>query len=101
MDIPAERSTPAELDNIILLQRPHSVSTPSSPVHAVRETGTPLKDRAGNHAGSISSGAWPPEFNTHVSIAMVQHECWESGTELSVETPEGERAARVQAKFWS
>ena len=60
----------------------------------------PLKDRADNPAGHVSSAAWSPDFKTNVAIGMVSIEQADAGTELTVETPAGRRAAVVMEKFW-
>lgn len=54
----------------------------------------------GTPVGRISSAAWSPDFDTNVAIGMVRMTHWEPGTRLTCETPEGQRAAMVQDKFW-
>ncbi len=54
----------------------------------------------GKKVGRISSAAWSPDFKTNVAIGMVRMTCWDPGTELQVETPNGLRSATVQPKFW-
>ena len=51
--------------------------------------------------GRISSATWSPDFKTNVAIGMVRMTHWDAGTELTVETPEGTRPARVRANFWA
>lgn len=46
-------------------------------------------------AGQITSVAWSPDFNTNVSLGMVQKEFWEPGTTLEVKTADGIRQATV------
>ena len=60
----------------------------------------PIKDRAGELAGNISSAAWSPDFKINVAIGMVSLDQTEPGTELLVDSPDGTRAARVVEKFW-
>ncbi len=66
----------------------------------------PLCDRAwGLYAGEVrvgqvTSAAWSPDFKTNVAIGMVRMTHWDTGTILDVRTPDGERAATVQAGFW-
>lgn len=50
--------------------------------------------------GRVSSAAWSPDFGTNVAIGMVRMTHWDAGTELSVQTPEGARAAVVREAFW-
>ena len=52
-------------------------------------------------AGRITSAAWSPDFETIVSVGMVEADFWAPGTTLSVETPDGPREARVQEAFWA
>lgn len=51
-------------------------------------------------AGQITSAAWSPDFQTNVSIGMVEIDHCDAGTELKAETPDGSRSAIVQAAFW-
>ncbi len=50
--------------------------------------------------GHVTSAAWSPDFQTNVAIGMVDASCWNDGTELSVDTPSGQRPAIVREKFW-
>lgn len=50
--------------------------------------------------GLIASAAWSPDFNTNVSIGMIDQGHWEPGTVLQVDTGTEVRAATVQEKFW-
>ena len=60
----------------------------------------PMKNQAGDTVGNISSAAWSPDFETNVAIGMVNVDQGEPGTDLLVDTPAGQRAARVVEKFW-
>ena len=60
----------------------------------------PLRARDGSPAGQVSSAAWSPDFSTNVAIAMVASDYWDEGTELKVDTPDGERDVRVRSKYW-
>ena len=60
----------------------------------------PLKDRERHVAGHISSAAWSPDFEINVAIGMVHETHWTPGTELTVETENGERTATVRDSFW-
>ncbi len=74
---------------------------------AIEGEPVPLCDRAwGLYAGDIrvgqvTSAAWSPDFATNVAIGMVRMTHWDTGTQLTVVTPEGERVATVQAGFWA
>jgi dimethylsulfoniopropionate demethylase len=61
----------------------------------------PLVSQEGARVGRISSAAWSPDFGTNVAIGMVRMTHWAAGTELQALTPEGPRAATVQAAFWN
>ena len=50
--------------------------------------------------GQITSAAWSPDFQTNVSIAMIDSEYRDAGVELHLETPAGPRQATVQQAFW-
>ena len=50
--------------------------------------------------GLIASAVWSPDFNTNVSIGMIDREHWEPGTVLHVDTGAEVRSATVQEKFW-
>ena len=50
--------------------------------------------------GLIASAVWSPDFNTNVSIGMIDREHWEPGTVLQVDTGAEVRSATVQEKFW-
>lgn len=50
--------------------------------------------------GQVTSAAWSPDFETNVAIGMVRMTHWDTGTQLTVVTPEGDRTATVQAGFW-
>lgn len=63
-------------------------------------TGWPLT-KNGARVGQVTSAAWSPDFQTNVSIGMVDAGYWDPGTELIVETPQGLREARVQNCFWN
>ncbi|QBF32071.1 dimethylsulfoniopropionate demethylase [Thalassococcus sp. S3] len=54
----------------------------------------------GERVGQVTSAAWSPDFDTNVAIGMVRMTHWTPGTMLEVETPDGMRAAKVQAQFW-
>lgn len=67
----------------------------------------PLCDRvwpltaSGHRVGQITSAAWSPDFATNVAIGMVRMTHWDTGTEVFVETPEGQRVAKVREGFWA
>ncbi len=57
--------------------------------------------RAGEKVvGNVSSAAVSPDFGEGVAIGMVRMTHWDAGTELMVDTPEGERPAVVRDEFW-
>ncbi|MFK7943454.1 MAG: glycine cleavage T C-terminal barrel domain-containing protein, partial [Paracoccaceae bacterium] len=51
--------------------------------------------------GQVTSAAWSPDFKTNVSIGMVRMTHWDTGTELTLQTPDGPRSATVQAGIWA
>lgn len=55
----------------------------------------------GKWVGQVTTAAWSPDFQTNVSIAMVEKSHWDAGTKLEVETPDGMRPAEVKAQFWA
>lgn len=59
----------------------------------------PLKAN-GEVVGHVSSAAVSPDFGEGVAIGMVRMTHWGPGTELVVETPDGDRAAIVKPEFW-
>lgn len=67
----------------------------------------PGSDRAwplmagGKRVGQVTSAAISPDFGGGVAIGMVRMTHWDAGTELSVQSPDGEYAAVVKDKFWN
>jgi len=55
---------------------------------------------AGKAVGQVTSAAASPDYGDNVAIGMVRVTHWEPGTELTVETTQGPRPARVREKFW-
>lgn len=55
----------------------------------------------GKKVGRVSTAAWSPDFQTNVSIAMVEKSHWHAGCKLEVETPDGLRQAEVKPGFWA
>ena len=53
-----------------------------------------------NQVGLIASAAWSPDFQTNVSIGMIERGHWDAGTVLNVDTGADIRSAEVQEKFW-
>ncbi|MFK7763130.1 MAG: dimethylsulfoniopropionate demethylase [Roseobacter sp.] len=51
--------------------------------------------------GQVTSAAWSPDYQTNVAIGMVRMTHWDTGTQLRVATPEGDRDVTVQAGFWT
>ncbi|MCV6591920.1 MAG: dimethylsulfoniopropionate demethylase [Silicimonas sp.] len=62
-------------------------------------TAWPLFDGA-RQVGQVTSCAWSPDFQTNVAIGMVSAACDATGASLTVITPEGRRAARIEPHFW-
>jgi len=66
----------------------------------------PVCDRAwpvladGRRVGQVTSCTWSPDFQTNVSIAMIDRSHWAAGTGVEVETQAGLARAEVQARFW-
>ena len=60
----------------------------------------PIKD-ASQQVGLITSATWSPDFETNVAIGMVDKSHWQAGTELTVDTPQGSRIARIEERFWN
>ena len=56
--------------------------------------------RDGARVGQVTSSAWSPDFQTNVAIAMVDAAHWETGTELIVDTAQGQRSAKIEQAFW-
>jgi dimethylsulfoniopropionate demethylase len=52
-------------------------------------------DVSGKFAGQVTSSAWSPRLKTNVAIGMVEERYWDTGTEVIVATPDGQRAAEV------
>ena len=50
--------------------------------------------------GQVTSAAQSPDFGEGVAIGMVRMTHWDPGTELSVVTQDGRRAAVVRENFW-
>ncbi len=81
---------------------------PMQQIRAIDILGAPVPpcDRAwplsvGNSVvGQVTSAATSPDFETNVAIGMVALTHWYPGTELVVETQQGERTALVRNKFW-
>ncbi|WP_421704317.1 dimethylsulfoniopropionate demethylase [Aliiroseovarius sp.] len=85
-----------------------SRSEPERQIRAVEIAGDELTPIAGiwplladgRKVGQVTSAGWSPDFNTTVSIAMVDRSHWDAGTRLEVETTDGMRPATVHEKFW-
>jgi len=80
---------------------------PTQQIRAISIAGDiPSCDRAwpivakGKRIGQVTSAAKSPDFETNVAIGMVKMTHWETGTELTIETPEGVRIGTVQESFW-
>lgn len=58
-----------------------------------------LSDRSGAPAGRLSSVARAYSFECNIGIGLVDRRCWDVGTELTVQTPDGDRSARILAGF--
>ena len=71
-----------------------------SPVPAIDKT-WPVFDVDGNQVGNISSSAWSPDFETNVSIGMIDRGYWDEGTLLTAETPTGCYKAKIKERFWN
>ncbi len=50
----------------------------------------------GKRVGRVTSCAWSPDFDTNVAIGMIRLTHWDEGTEVMVETPDGDRPATVR-----
>jgi dimethylsulfoniopropionate demethylase len=74
------------------------VAIEGGPVPACCEAWPVTRD--GTRVGQVTSAAWSPDFGTTVSIGMIDRAHWAAGTGLTVEAPDGPRAAEVQAGFW-
>jgi dimethylsulfoniopropionate demethylase len=85
-----------------------AASGPARQIRAISIHGEPLNParsawplrRNGARVGQVTSAAWSPDFETNVSIGMVDADHWDPGTVLTVETPEGSREAEIQEGFW-
>ena len=85
------------------------LSTPSRQIRALEMDGPavpaiynpwPLQDGEGNVVGQISSSTWSPDYDTNVTIAMVDRSHWDAGTVLTAKVPDADRNATVRAGFW-
>lgn len=61
----------------------------------------PMTDGRGAAAGRVTSAAVSPDFGCGVGVAMVGRDHWKPGTELTVATQDGPRAAIVRETFWN
>ena len=68
-------------------------------IPAIREVWPLMAD--GKQVGEVTTATHSPDFNTNVSIAMVNKSHWDAGTKLTVETTDGPRDATVNARFWN
>jgi len=46
-------------------------------------------------AGQVTSAAWSPDLKTNVAIGMIDRGHWDIGTQVTVQTPDGERSAEL------
>jgi dimethylsulfoniopropionate demethylase len=60
----------------------------------------PLLDDSGEVVGHISSSTWSPEYETNVTIAMVNSSHWNDGVRLTAKIPDADRGATVRGSFW-
>ena len=60
----------------------------------------PLLDDSGEVVGHISSSTWSPEYETNVTIAMVNSSHWNDGVRLTAQIPDADRGATVRGSFW-
>ncbi len=60
----------------------------------------PLLDDSGEVVGHISSSTWSPEYETNVTIAMVNRSHWDDGVRLTAKIPDADREATVRGSFW-
>lgn len=58
-----------------------------------------IADQAGNSVGRVSSSARAFSYDCNIAIGLVNKSHWDIDTELVVQTPEGERQAKVLAEF--
>jgi dimethylsulfoniopropionate demethylase len=78
------------------LERIHSEG-PARLVRGIRFAGEPTSacrvpwtlSVAGAFAGTLTSAAWSPRFETNIGLAMVERGFWEPGTEVAVTLPDG------------
>lgn len=75
-----------------------AISIPGEPLKPARSAWRLTSD--GVKVGQITSAAWSPDFETNVAIGMINSTHWQAGTVLTAETPQGERPAEVQSRFW-
>ncbi|MEM8650542.1 MAG: glycine cleavage T C-terminal barrel domain-containing protein, partial [Pseudomonadota bacterium] len=59
-----------------------------------------VSDHDGNEVGRISSSCRAYSYACNAAIGLIDRSHWETGTELVVHVPDGERKARVVEKFW-
>ena len=53
--------------------------------------------RDGSEIGYVTSAGVSPDFGRGIGVAMLDASCWEPGTQLSIDTPIGDRSASVAA----
>jgi dimethylsulfoniopropionate demethylase len=77
-----------------------SLAIDGGPVPPCREV-WPVTAEDGERVGQVTSAAWSPDFQTNAAIGMIRMTHWKPGTRVTVETPEGPRAATVRAEFFT
>lgn len=61
----------------------------------------PLMNAQGEKAGQVTSAAWSPDLGINVAIGMVDKSDWKIGTELTVQSPDGDRTCEVRKPRFS
>lgn len=59
-----------------------------------------VSDANGKVVGRISSSCRAYSYNCNAAIGLIDQSCWDAGTELIVQVPDGQRTARIARKFW-
>ena len=54
---------------------------------------------AGQQVGYVTSAIWSPRFRQNVALAMLERDCWQAGTEVSVACGDGSTRSGIVTKL--
>lgn len=60
----------------------------------------PVTTEDGQAIGTVRSAAYSPDFKTNMGIAMIDQTAWDEGTIVKIDTPIGQRDAKIRSGFW-